>query len=73
MKNKEEEILTEDIKKWLIEWRNEAVKKAKEDFLKKIDEVENKFKPITDVNANSFMDLRNQIFEELKNKLESGK
>lgn len=34
-----------------------------------IDAVELKFKPITDVNANSFMDLREQIFKELKKEL----
>jgi hypothetical protein len=40
-----------------------------EDVIKLIDETEKLFMPITDVNANSFMDLREQIFNKLKSKI----
>lgn len=43
--------------------------KVRKDILDKIDKTKKKFMPITDVCANSFMDLRDQIFDELKKEI----
>ena len=43
----------------------EIIEKVLSDLQEKIEKVELRFTPITNVNANSFMDLRDQIFKEI--------